>query len=68
MSIVDKRSPSRTVDLVPVDSEMPATTSICIALVVALVLYVLGAAVLRQDVVAGAPAHASSAEMSFHGP
>ena len=68
MGIVEKRSPSRTVDLAATDSEMFATTSICVALVVALILYVLGAAVLQQDVVAGAPGHAGSVEMSFHGP
>jgi hypothetical protein len=56
MSIVEKRSHSRADDVAVVDSEMSATTSICVALVVALILYVLGAAVLRQD------------EMSFHGP
>ena len=38
------------------------------ALVVALILYVLGAAVLRQDVVVRAPERAGSVEMSFHGP
>ena len=68
MSIVEKRSLSRDVDRAATDSEMSATTSICIALVVALILYVLGAAVLQRDVVAGAPEHAVSVEMSFHGP
>ncbi len=51
MSIVEKQSPLRTVDLAAVDSEMSATTSICVALVVVLILYVLGTAVLQQDVV-----------------
>ena len=68
MSIVEKRSPSRDIDLAATDSDMSATISICVALVVALILYVLGAAVLQRDVVAGAPEHAVSAEMSFHGP
>ena len=67
MSIVEKRSASRA-DLAVTDSDMSGTTSICIALVVVLVLYVLGTAVLQQDVVAGAPERASSVEMSFHGP
>jgi hypothetical protein len=68
MSIVEKRSGSRAADLAVTDSDMSGTTSICIALVVVLVLYVLGTAVLQQDVVAGAPERASSVEMSFHGP
>jgi hypothetical protein len=68
MSIVEKRSHSRADDVAVVDSEMSATTSICVALVVALILYVLGAAVLRQDVVARAPERAGPVEMSFHGP
>ena len=67
MSIVEKRSASRA-DLAVTDSDMSGTTSICIALVVVLVLYVLGTAILQQDVVAGAPERASSVEMSFHGP
>jgi hypothetical protein len=67
MSIVEKRSLSRDVDLAATDSEMSATTSICVALVVALILYVLGAAVLQRDV-AGAPGRSGSVEMSFHGP
>ena len=67
MSIVEKRSASRA-DLAVTDSDMSGTTSICIALVVVLVLYVLGTAVLQQDVVAGAPERASSVEMSFHCP
>jgi hypothetical protein len=68
MSIVEKRSPSEAVDLTATDGEMPATTSICVALVVALIAYVLGAAVFQQDVVARAPQRAVAAEMSFRGP
>lgn len=68
MSIVEKRSASRDADLAATDSDMSATTSICVALVVALILYILGTAVLRRDVVAPAPERASSVEMSFHGP
>ena len=67
MSIVEKRLPSPTVDRAATDSEMSATTSICVALVVALILYVLGAAVLQRDV-AGAPGRSGSVEMEFHGP
>ena len=68
MSVVEKRLRSDDIDLAAVDCEMPATTSICVALVVALIVYVLGAAVLQQDVVAGAPHAAVPPEMSFHGP
>jgi len=67
MSIVEKRSPSDAVDFAT-DSEMPATTSICIALVVALVAHMLGTAVFQQDVVAHAPQRAVPTEMSFHDP
>lgn len=68
LSIVEKRSPARIVDLAAVDGELSATASIGVAFVVALIFYLLGAAVLRQDILTGAPQHASSAEMSFHGP
>ena len=68
MSVVEKRSPSYAFDPAVVDSEMSATTSICVALVVTLMLYVLGSAVFQRDVVAGAPRQAGSADMSFHGP
>lgn len=68
MSIVEKRSPSRSYELAAPDTDLSATVSICVALVVVLMLYVLGTAVLQQDVVAGAPAHAGSVEMAFHGP
>ena len=46
MSIAEKRSHSHAVDYAAEDGEMSATTSICVALVVALILYVLGSAVL----------------------
>ena len=69
MSVVEKRSPSYAFDPAVVDNEMSATTSICVALVVALIVYVFGSAVLQQGVVAGAPQQAgAAAEMSFHGP
>jgi hypothetical protein len=68
MSIVEKRSPARIVDPAAVDGELSATTSIGVAFVVALILYLLGAAVLQQDIVAGAPQHANSADILFHGP
>jgi hypothetical protein len=68
MIVVEKRSPSDAVDLIAADNEMPATTSICVALVVALIAYVLGVAAFKQDVVAHAPQRVVSVEMSFHGP
>ena len=68
MSVVEKRSPPYDVDLAAMDSEMPATTSICIALVVALTVCVLGVAVFQQDVVAGSAQRAGPAEISFQGP
>lgn len=68
MSIVEKRSSSRSADVAAPDTDMSATVSICVALVVVLILYVLGTAVLQQDVVARAPERAGSVEMSFHGP
>jgi hypothetical protein len=68
MSVVEKRSPPHDLDLAATDSEMTATTSICVALVVTLIVYVLGVAVFQQDVVAGAPGRAGQAATSFHGP
>jgi hypothetical protein len=67
MSIAEKRS-FQAVDAAAADSEMSATISICVALVVVLMLYVFGTAVLQQDVAASAPERAGSVEMSFHGP
>ena len=68
MSIVEKRSTQHAVDYGAVDDGMPATTSIYVALVVALILYVAGSAVFQRDVAAGARPQAAQAEMSFHGP
>jgi hypothetical protein len=55
MSIAEKRSHSQSVDYAAMDDEMSATTSISVALVIALILYALGSAVYQRDVVAGAP-------------
>ncbi len=68
MSIVERRAPSHDVDLTQSDGEMSGTTDICLALVIALVVYVLGSAVFQQDVVQGAPGRAATAELSFYGP
>jgi hypothetical protein len=62
MSIVEKPSPLHAAE------GLPATTSICIALVVALILYVAGTALLQRDTVMGAPQQTFQSEMSFHGP
>ena len=48
MSVVEKRSPSYSVDPIASDSGMSAMTSICVALVVALIVYVLGSAVYSK--------------------
>jgi hypothetical protein len=68
MSIVEKRLLSHEADFAQSDGEMSGTTDICLALVIALVVYVLGSAVFQQDVVQGAPGRAAAAEMSFYGP
>jgi hypothetical protein len=68
MSIVEKRSLSDGADLAAVDDGMSATLIICVALSVAMIVYVLGVAVLQQGAVGGAPQHRSQAEMLFYGP
>ncbi|HEX9169985.1 MAG TPA: hypothetical protein VF886_13860 [Roseiarcus sp.] len=68
MSVLGRRSPPGAVGLAAVDDGMSATITMCVALVVALIVYVLGVTVLQQDVAGGAPWRASAAEMSFHGP
>jgi hypothetical protein len=68
MSIVEKRSASHSADYEATDETMPATTSVCVALVVALLLYMAGTAVLQRDAVTGAPQQTLQSEMSFHGP
>jgi hypothetical protein len=68
MSIAEKRSPSQAFDYEAGDGDMSATTSICVALTVALIVYVLGSAIYQQEVVAAAPQLAGAGEMSFHGP
>ena len=68
MSITESRSHSHTVDVAPVDSDMSGTVSICTALVVVLIVYVLGVAVLQPDTVAGPSQHVSPTAMSFLGP
>jgi F0F1-type ATP synthase membrane subunit c/vacuolar-type H+-ATPase subunit K len=68
MSIVEKRSAAHHVDYVFEDGEMSATTSICVGLVVALAIYVLGSALLLQGVGAGVTQNRVPAETWFVGP
>jgi len=68
MSLFEKELSSRAVDFDASDDGMPATTSICVALVVALILYVAGAAAFQRVVVKDGPQQAFKSEMSFHGP
>ena len=65
IAIVEKRSVAHHVAYVVEDRDMPATTSICLGLVVALAIYILGSAVLVQDVGGGAPQNKASFETSF---
>jgi hypothetical protein len=65
MSIVDKLSAEYGVAQ---DGELSATTSICVGLVVALAIYVIGSALLLQKFSASAPQSEAQAEMSFLGP
>ncbi len=68
MSIVEKRSAAHDVDDLAGDHEMSPATSICMALVLALVIYVLGSAILLRDPDATVPQNKVQAEMSFVGP
>ena len=48
MSIVEKRSAAHDVDDLAGDWEMSPVTSICVGLVLALAIYVLGSAILSE--------------------
>jgi hypothetical protein len=50
------------------NGEMSATTSICVGIVVALAIYVIGSALLLQKFSASVPRGEVQAEMSFLGP
>ena len=66
MSIVEGRSAAHVVvDYVVEDRHMCATTRIYVGLVVALAIYILGLAVLLQNMGGGAP---QTAGTSFLGP
>jgi hypothetical protein len=65
MSIVDKLSAEYGVAQ---DGELSATTSICVGLIVALAIYVIGSALLLQKFSASAPQSEARAERSFLGP
>jgi hypothetical protein len=68
MSIVEKRSAAHDVDDLAEDGEMSPATSICIGLVVALAVYVLGSAILLRDPDATVQQNKAPAEASFVGP
>jgi hypothetical protein len=68
MSIVEKRSAAHHVDDLAEDGEMSPVTSICIGLVVALAVYVLGSAILLRDPAATVQQNKVPAEASFVGP
>ncbi len=65
MSIVDKLSAEYGV---AEEGEMSATTSICVGLVVAFAIYVIGSALLLQKFSASVPRGETHAEMSFLSP
>jgi hypothetical protein len=68
MSIVEKRSVAHDVDDLAGDGEMSPVTSICVGLVLALAIYVLGSAILFRDPDATVPQDKVPAETSFVGP
>jgi hypothetical protein len=68
MSIVEKRSAARDLDDLAGGGEMSPATSVCIGLVLALVIYALGSAILLRDPDATVPQNKVQAEMSFVGP
>jgi hypothetical protein len=68
MSIVEKRSVAHDVDDLAWDGEMSPVTSICVGLVLALAIYVLGSAILFRDADATVPQDKVPAETSFVGP
>ncbi len=68
MSIVEKRSVAHDVDDLAGDWEMSPVTSICVGLVLALAIYVLGSAILFRGPDATVPQDKVPAETSFVGP
>jgi hypothetical protein len=68
MSAVEKRPSSHKLNRAAEDSGMSMITDICVALVVALTVYLLGSAFVRQDAIRGAALQAGQAEISFQGP
>jgi len=72
MSVVEKRfagrHAARHAEYVVNDGDMSATTSICVGLVVALAIYVLGSAILLQGVGGSVPQNRVPTETSFLGP
>lgn len=55
-------------ELAKIEAAMPATTDICVALVIALVVYLLGCALYQREAVPPAPMSAVAAGAAFLGP
>jgi hypothetical protein len=68
MSIIERRSAEYAASAAAQDGEMSATTSICVGLVMALAIYVIGSALLLHTFSASVPRGEAPAEMSFLGP
>jgi len=68
MSIVEKRSAGRDVDPLAEGAEMSPVTNICVGLVLALVIYALGSAILLRDPNTTVPQNKVPAETPFVGP
>jgi hypothetical protein len=68
MSIVEQRSVAREADYLAGDEEISPITSICVGLVLALAIYVLGSAILLPDPDAAVAQSKVPAEMPFVGP
>ncbi len=68
MSIVEKRSAGRDVDPLAEGGEMSPVTSICVGLVLALAIYLLGSAILLRDPNTTVPQNRVSTETPFVGP
>ncbi len=68
MSAVEKRSSSHTLKPAAEGRGMSTTVDICVAMAIALAVYLLGSALVWQDPMPGAERRAGQAEMSFQGP
>jgi hypothetical protein len=68
LSAIEGRSAEYAAGNIAEDGKMSATTSICVGIVVALAIYVIGSALLLQKFSASVPRGEVPAEMSFLGP